>query len=155
MARVCREMWPETFGGLWDGRVTQSGHADGIQSSPISRRHAIWFMRLALCICCIFQKMCKKKALRSSRFLSMNSKRKRREFSSEEAVGKHRQSDELKKMTLSSMEECDAESSSSRTTLLPCLRQTRSQSSRRWSRHSVRPHRSYKKRPWKEERKWR
>lgn len=22
-------MWPDTFGGLWDGRVTQSGHADG------------------------------------------------------------------------------------------------------------------------------
>lgn len=55
--------------------------------------------------------MCKKKALRSFRFLSMNSKRERREISREEAVGKHRQSDELKKMTLSSMEECDAESS--------------------------------------------
>lgn len=150
-----REVWPETFGGLWDGRVTKSGHADGIENSAISHRHAGWFMHLALCICCIFQKMCEKKALRSFRFLSMNSKRKRREFSREEAVGKHRQSDEPKKMTLSSMEECEAESSSSRTTSLPCRRQTRSQSSRRRSRHSVRPHRFYKKRPWKEERKWR
>lgn len=147
-------MWPEIFGGLCDGWVTQSGHADGIQNSTVSHRHAGWFMHLALYICCIFQKMCKKKALRSFRFLSMNSKRKRREFSREEAVGKYRQSDELKKMTLSSMEECNAESSSSRTTSLPCLRQTRSQSSRRRSRHSVRPRHSCKKRPWKEERKW-